>query len=103
MNGATFRLAVLAMAIISVPVIAHAQQSQYPVLDDLANKVIAKYQNASCDQLAAQKQNPPTGQKAAVQQKVLQELKNNPDQRTYFINKVAAPIANKLFDCGMIP
>ena len=103
MNGATFRLAVLAVAILSVPIIAHAQQSQYPKLDELANKVIAKYQSASCDQLAAQKQNPPTGQKAAIQQRIIQELKNNPDQRTYFINKVAAPIANKMFDCGMSP
>ena len=23
--------------------------------------------------------------------------------RTLFLNKVAAPIANKMFDCGMIP
>lgn len=103
MNGATFRLAVLALAIISVPIIAHAQQSQYPKLDELANKVIAKYQNSSCDQLAAQKQNPPTGQKAAIKQRIMIELKSNPDQRAYFINKVAGPIANKMFDCGMIP
>jgi len=103
MNGATFRLAVFALAVISVPVIAYAQQSQYPKLDELANKVIAKYQNSSCDDLAAQKQNPPTGKKAAMQQRVMQELKNNPQQREYFINKVAGPIANKMFDCGMIP
>lgn len=103
MNGATFRLAVFALAIISVPIIGHAQQSQYPKLDQLANKVIAKYQNSSCDQLAAQKQNPPTGQKAMIQQRIMQELKSNPDQRQYFINKVAGPIANKMFDCGMIP
>ncbi len=103
MNGATFRLTVLALAIISVPVIAHAQQSQYPRLDELANKVIAKYQNSSCDQIAAQKQHPPSGQKAAMEQRVMEQLKSNPPEREYFINKVAAPIANKLFDCGMIP
>ena len=28
---------------------------------------------------------------------------NNPAMRQAFIDKVAAPIANKLFDCGMIP
>ena len=33
----------------------------------------------------------------------MQQLKSNPDQRQYFINKVAGPIANKMFDCGMIP
>ena len=29
-------------------------------------------------------------------------LKTNPDLRTKFISMVAAPIANKMFDCGMI-
>jgi hypothetical protein len=30
-------------------------------------------------------------------------LKQNPQLRTEFINKVAAPIVNKMFECGMIP
>ena len=30
-------------------------------------------------------------------------LKTNPDIRVEFINLVAAPIANKLFECGMLP
>jgi len=30
-------------------------------------------------------------------------LQNNPQMRAEFINKVAAPIANKMFECGMIP
>ena len=29
--------------------------------------------------------------------------KSDPQMRTAFINKVAAPIANKMFECGMIP
>jgi len=33
----------------------------------------------------------------------VQFLKNDPQARTAFLNKVAAPIANKLFECGMIP
>lgn len=103
MNGATYRLAVLVLTVISVPVIAHAQQSQYPVADQVANKVIAKYQNSSCEQLAAQRANPPSGQKAAIEQKVVEQLKSDPQMRQYFINKIAGPVANKLFDCGMIP
>jgi hypothetical protein len=38
-----------------------------------------------------------------MEQKALQMLRNDPQMRTAFINKVAAPIANKLFECGMIP
>jgi hypothetical protein len=30
-------------------------------------------------------------------------LKSNPQMRAAFIDKIAAPIANKMFDCGMIP
>ena len=30
-------------------------------------------------------------------------LKSDPQMRTAFLNKVAAPIVNKMFECGMIP
>jgi hypothetical protein len=30
-------------------------------------------------------------------------LKSDPQMRTAVMNKVAPPIANKMFDCGMIP
>ena len=33
----------------------------------------------------------------------MQFLKNDPQARTAFINKVAGPIVNKMFECGMIP
>ncbi len=76
-------------------------QDQHPILDQAANKVIAKYQNSSCQQLWEEKANkqPPTPQQA----KVIAFLKTDPTMRTLFINKVAAPIANKMFECGMIP
>jgi len=74
---------------------------QYPVLDAIANKVIMKYQNASCEQLWAQKahKTPPSEQ----EQNAIQILKTNPQMRAEFINKIAAPVANKMFECGMIP
>jgi hypothetical protein len=30
-------------------------------------------------------------------------LKGDPAMRTEFINRVAAPIVNKMFECGLIP
>jgi len=30
-------------------------------------------------------------------------LRNDPQMRAAFIDKVAAPIANKMFECGMLP
>jgi hypothetical protein len=91
-----------ALAAMLLPVgIASAQD--YPIMDKIAQKVIQKYQNSSCQQLAQEKSQPPTGQKAEMEQRAVGILRNDPQMRTAFINQVAAPIANKLFECGMIP
>ena len=81
---------------------ASAQES-YPLMDMIAQKVIQKYQTSSCQQLAQQKSKPPAQQQAQMEQRAVQALRNDPQMRTAFINQVAAPIANKLFECGMIP
>jgi len=73
--------------------------AQYPVLDAVAGKVVQKYQSASCEQLWEKKSEP----KSPEEQRVIGLLKSDPQMRTAFLNKVAAPIANKMFDCGMIP
>ena len=82
---------------------AATAQEQYPIMQKVAQKVIQKYQTSSCEQLAAEKSQPPSGEKAEMEQRVVQLLQNDPQMRTAFINMVAAPIANKLFECGMIP
>ena len=97
------RLYLLALVSVLLPVgLAWAQES-YPIMEQVAQKVIEKYQTSSCQQLAQQKKQPPTGQKAQMEQHAVQALRNDPQMRTAFINRVAAPIANKLFECGMIP
>ena len=85
-----------------VGIYAHAQ-SQYPLMEKVAQKVVQKYQQSSCQELAQQKSQPPTGQEAQMMQNAVKILHENPDMREQFINIVAAPIANKLFECGMIP
>jgi hypothetical protein len=76
-------------------------QSQYPILNDIANKVVAKYQNSTCEQLYVQKSAhaPPSME----EQRIIGVLHSDPQMRAAFINIVAPPIANKMFDCGMIP
>jgi hypothetical protein len=74
---------------------------QYPIMDKVANKIIMKYQHSSCDDLMQKKaQNAPP---SAEEIKVVEFLHKDPQMRAAFINKIAAPIANKLFECGMIP
>lgn len=72
---------------------------QFPILDNVANKVVQKYQGMSCEQLWAQKSQP----KSAEEQRVIGLLKQDPAMRTEFVNRVAAPIVNKMFECGMVP
>jgi hypothetical protein len=79
------------------------QPGQFPLLDKIAQKVIQKYQTSTCQELAAQKQQPPSPDEAAMKEKVITLLKTDPQARQAFLNQVAAPIANKLFECGMIP
>ena len=82
---------------------AQAPPAQYPIMDALAQKIIDKYNNSTCVQLATTKSEKPKGEKAAMEQRVIAMLKADPQMRAAFINKVAAPIANKMFECGMIP
>jgi len=92
---------------VCVPLLLHtgiaSAQESFPIMEKVAQKVIEHYQTSSCQALAQQKSQPPTGEKAQMEQKALQMLRNDPQMRTAFIDKVAAPIANKLFECGMIP
>jgi hypothetical protein len=77
---------------------AHAQQ--YPILDRIAAKVVEKYETSSCQQIAYQRAHPRRGPQEA---RAVEMLRQNPGMRQAFINRVAAPIANKLFECGLIP
>jgi hypothetical protein len=71
-------------------------QEQHPILDQVANKAIQKYQNSTCQQLWAKRSQkaPPT----LAEVKALQLLRDDPQMRTLFLNNVAAPIANKMLN-----
>ena len=84
---------------LTATLVAGTAHAQYPIMDRVASKVIEKYQNSSCEQLWAQKGQP----KSPREQEVIQMLRNDPAMRSEFINRVAAPMANKMFECGMIP
>jgi hypothetical protein len=68
-------------------------------MDMLADKVIQKYQQSTCEDLWKKKGKP----KSEQEKRAIQLLKQDPQMRRAFIDKVAAPIANKMFECGMIP
>ncbi|MEF8766800.1 MAG: hypothetical protein ABTS16_13010 [Candidatus Accumulibacter phosphatis] len=86
-------------AILPAVFVAGLSFAQFPVLDMVADKVVQKYQTATCEQLWMNKGQP----KSAEEQRVIGLLRSDPAMRTEFLNRVAAPIANKMFECGMIP
>lgn len=76
---------------------------QYPIADMLADKIIQKYQTTSCQDLQAQKKAPANAQKEAREQRVTDVLKKDPKMRQHFLNRIAGPVVNRMFECGMIP
>lgn len=75
-----------------------ARAQQYPLMNMIADRVVQKYQKATCEQLWQRK-----GKKTDEEKNLIQMLRNDPQMRAAFIDKVAAPIANKMFECGMLP
>jgi hypothetical protein len=90
----------LCLTLVGLLIVAPAFAQQHPLLDRLTEKVIQKDQSSSCEQLVAERQHP---EHAQAEQRVIQMMRQNPQMRQEFLNRVAAPIANKLFECGMIP
>ena len=90
------RVTLIAVALCVTAGITYAQ---FPILDMVADRVIQKYQSSSCEQLWQRKGEP----KTMEEQRVIGLLQSDPQMRTAFLNKVAAPIANRMFECGMIP
>jgi len=80
-------------------IVAGAASAQGMLLDFAADKVIKKYQTATCDELKAQRKEPPSDK----EKEAIEFLRNDSQARIFFINKIAAPVLNKMFDCGMIP
>jgi hypothetical protein len=82
--------------IVAGTVVAHAQGM---LLDYAADRVIEKYQTSTCDELRQAKSQPPNEKEKAA----LDFLRGDEQARIAFIDKIAAPVANKMFECGLFP
>ncbi len=72
--------------------------AQYPVMDMIANKVVQKYESSTCEQLWQNK-----GKHGEEEQRLVGFLRGDPGMRQAFFDKIAGPVMNKMFECGMIP
>jgi hypothetical protein len=84
---------------VSAMIVAGTLAAQGMLVDAAADRVIAKYQAASCDQLKAQKREPPSEKEKLA----LDLLREDAKARVAFVAKIAAPVLNKMFECNMIP
>lgn len=91
------RKSLVALAV-AVAVVAGVSYAQYPIMDLVADKVVQKYQSASCEQLWANK-----GKHGPEEQRLVGMLREDPQMRQAFFNRIAGPVMNKMFECGMIP
>jgi hypothetical protein len=98
----------------SKPPLAQAPRPNRPAVNReqlvelIGDQVATRISQSSCsefqstlDRLKAQKTQ--GGSNSAKRKRVMDAMKANPELRTSFINKVAGPVANKMFDCGLIP
>ncbi|MCU0545209.1 MAG: hypothetical protein MUE44_24055 [Oscillatoriaceae cyanobacterium Prado104] len=95
------------------PALPNTLPNQLPntadLLDAASKLAIEKYQNASCEELSQMKPKSDknsaanSSPEAIAQAKAVEFLRNNPEIRKEFINRVAPPIANKMFECNIIP
>ena len=88
-----------AAVMITALIATNAASAQGMLLDLAADKVIKKYQTSTCDELKAQRKEPPTDK----EKEAIEFLRNDSQARVFFINKIASTVLNKMFDCGMIP
>lgn len=74
-------------------------RAQHPLLDAVAQRVVQKVQQSTCEQLWESRGKP----KPEKEQEVLQLLRGDPALMNEFLGIVAAPVASKMIECGLIP
>lgn len=94
----TVRVVVIILALVVV-VVAGGWAARGQFMDFAADEVIKKFQAATCEQLKAQKDEPPTMMKKVA----VGFLRYDTQARVAFIDRIAAPVLNKLIECGMAP
>jgi hypothetical protein len=94
---------VLLVAAAGILVAAGVAYAQYPIMDKVADKVIQKYQTATCEQLWQEKMAGQGKPKSAEEQRAVEILHNDTQMQAAFFSKISTPIVTKMFQCGMIP
>jgi hypothetical protein len=94
---------ILLFAVAGVLVAAGVAYAQFPIVDKVADKVIQKYQTATCEQLWQEKAQGQGKPMSAEEQRAIEILHNDSKMQAEFFGRISTPIVTKMFQCGMIP
>jgi hypothetical protein len=86
------------LAAVAAAFVAGVAVAQFPILNMVADRVVQRYQSSTCEQLWQNK-----GKHGPEEQRLIALLKSDPAMRQAFFDKVAGPVVNKMFECGMVP
>jgi len=89
----------VAVFVAALIVAAGAWSQQNMLLDYAGDQMVQKFQTSTCEELKAKAKEPQTDKA----KEAAEFLKNDSQAREAFVKKVAAPVLNKMFECGMIP
>jgi hypothetical protein len=64
----------------------------------VVNKVIRKYQTATCEQLRQERAQGQGKRKPQMELAAIQMLRQDPQMQQAFFNQIAAPVVNKMFE-----
>src|SRR5213083_1735246 len=82
---------------------AAVNAQQYPIMDKIADKVVQKYQTATCEQLWQERAQKGKAPKPQMEQEALDMLKSELRMHTPCSKEVAAAKANIVCECFMSP
>jgi hypothetical protein len=73
------------------------------VATDAGNQLVAKIDGETCAEFAQTMAQMKNKSSSASPSPTAEKLKGNTQARTAFVNIVAAPLLNKMIDCGSLP
>src|SRR5271163_2552895 len=85
-----------AAVLVSALFLAGGAAAEGMLLDFAADKVIKKYE--TCEELKAQKGEPPSEREKLA----IDLLHHDAGARKAFLDKIAAPVVNKMIECGLV-
>lgn len=90
------------VAAMAVPGLTLTPSAKDRITDAVSNEVLQEIRTSSCSDFRAMLAKRKSGGKSGSSG-MSSRLKNDPRERTRFVDAVAGPLVNKMVDCDMMP